>query len=214
MIPLIIHQIWIGPNKKPKEWMNTWTESIVKRENWEYILWDEERIKGLEMQNRDIYEKETDYACKADILRYEILYQYGGVYIDADIVLLKDEFYLFIEQNQNKIFFANEPNQKLIANSIIGVEKENYIMKFIIKSCYHNYMALRHKYYPYQVTGPYLITNLIRRYNLNACIYSSVLFYPIEWNRIQDPKIHLKYNFPHSMTFQYGYTTNNFKEIL
>ena len=53
---------------------------------------DEERIKGLEMQNRDIYEKETDYACKADILRYEILYQYGGVYIDADIVLLKMNF--------------------------------------------------------------------------------------------------------------------------
>jgi len=26
MIPLVLHNIWVGPKEMPKEWMNTWKE--------------------------------------------------------------------------------------------------------------------------------------------------------------------------------------------
>ena len=31
MIPKIIHQIWLGPNKRPDIWMNTWKIDYIKQ---------------------------------------------------------------------------------------------------------------------------------------------------------------------------------------
>ena len=36
--------------------------------------------------NRDLYDQERMFQCKADILRLEILWHEGGIYIDADMV--------------------------------------------------------------------------------------------------------------------------------
>lgn len=213
MIPKIIHQIWIGPNKKPDLWMDTWKKAVEERDDWEYILWNEEKIKTLNLYNEDLYKNEKDYACKADILRYEILYTYGGCYIDADMVLLNDNFFNFIENNNNNEFLiAKEPNKELIANSFIACTTNNKLMKIIIYECRRKYIQYRKNYYPYQVTGPYLITPILKQYHINPL--PSILFYPIQWNNIKDPELHKKQKFPYSFTLQYGYTTNDFKKIL
>lgn len=209
MIPQIIHQIWIGKNKKPDIWMNTWINELNNRKNWTYMFWDEKSISKLNLINKDLYENEKDYACKADILRYEILYKYGGIYIDADIVLLNSNFFNLFENNNNEFCVGWEPDKKLLSNSIIACNINNNIMKNIIINCRKNYLINRKKYYPYQVTGPYLITNLYIKYKLNITIYPSILFYPIPWNKINDPEFHKKKSYPYSYTFQYGYTTNN-----
>ena len=209
MIELIIHQIWIGENKRPDMWINTWKEEVEKKPNWSYKLWTENEIKELELYNSDLYEKEKDYACKVDILRYEILNKFGGVYVDADVVLLNPKFFELFENNENELCVGKEPDKNLLSNSIIACRKNSNIMKHIIMECRNNYILNRHKSYPYQVTGPYLITNMYNKYKLPITIYPSILFYPIPWNRIQDIKMHEKNKYPYSYTFQYGYTTNN-----
>ena len=209
MIPKIIHQIWIGKNKRPDIWMNSWKEELKKKDDWEYKLWSESEIEKLEMYNRDIYENETDYACKADILRYEILKIYGGIYVDADVVLLNSKFFDLFSNNNNDLTFALEPNQKLLSNSIIASTPNNNMIKHIIIECRKNYIQNRKKGFPYQITGPYLITNLYHQFKLPFTILPSILFYPIYWKNINDPNYHKKFNYPYSYTFQYGYTTNN-----
>jgi mannosyltransferase OCH1-like enzyme len=90
-IPKIIHQIWIGPNKCPDIWINTWKIDYIKKfPDWTYKLWTEKEIEKLKptMINRQYYDMETLYEGKADIARYEILYQEGGIYIDADSIWL------------------------------------------------------------------------------------------------------------------------------
>lgn len=75
--------------KRPKEWMDSWK---LKNPTWEYILWDEQKIKQYfpnGLHNQDKYDEIEPFYGKADILRYEILYNYGGVYIDADIDCIK-----------------------------------------------------------------------------------------------------------------------------
>ena len=210
MIPKIVHQIWIGPNKKPDLWTSSWENKL--REDWTYKLWDDDTIKELNLYNDDLYNNETDYACKADILRYEILYKYGGVYIDADMYLLNDHFFNFIENNENDFLIAHEPNKNLIANSFIASTPNHHIMKIIIQECRRKYIQFRTKYPPYQVTGPYLITPILHHFNINPL--PSILFYPLPWNNIKDPLLHKKQKFPYSFTIQYGYTTNDFKKIL
>jgi len=44
MINKIIHQLWIGPDKPPLKWMNTWKE---KHPEWEYKFWGNEEIKNF-----------------------------------------------------------------------------------------------------------------------------------------------------------------------
>ena len=47
-IPKIIHQIWIGPKKKPDLWMDTWSNDYVKKySDFEYVLWDNKRINKI-----------------------------------------------------------------------------------------------------------------------------------------------------------------------
>lgn len=87
-IPKIIHQTWFS-GEVPKSFFH-WKESW-KREHpdWEYILWTKEKIEALDMINKDLFFKAKNIATKADIARYEILYQYGGLYADMDTECLK-----------------------------------------------------------------------------------------------------------------------------
>lgn len=87
-IPKIIHQIWIG-SPLPEDYLpliKTWQEL---HPDWEYILWDDVMIEGLDLVNKAQYDASTNYGQKADIARYEILYRFGGVYVDIDFECLQ-----------------------------------------------------------------------------------------------------------------------------
>ena len=87
-IPKIIHQIWIGPKKLPnkyKNWMKSW---LRFNPEYKYILWQDKDIEKLQMINQKEYKKAKNPGIKSDIARYEILYLYGGIYIDTDFECL------------------------------------------------------------------------------------------------------------------------------
>ena len=87
MIPKIIHQIWIGDkNECPKDLMDTWTK---KNGSWDHMLWNDENIFQLINQNQ--FDAYRELPGKADILRYEILHRYGGLFVDADSKAVAEE---------------------------------------------------------------------------------------------------------------------------
>ena len=90
IIPKIIHQIWIGgPVPQAfKQYMHTWTQNHCGPD-WEYKLWTDENVKILTLYNRALYEKTDNPGVKSDILKWELIYQFGGVYIDVDFECLK-----------------------------------------------------------------------------------------------------------------------------
>ncbi len=88
-IPKKIHQIWIGPKQIPKKYLE-WSRSWVKKNpDWDYKLWTNEDIKDLDMHNRSIFNLSDNVGFKSDLVRYEILYKFGGIYIDTDFECLK-----------------------------------------------------------------------------------------------------------------------------
>ena len=90
-IPKIIHQIWLGPNIRPDIWMNSWKIDYCKQyPDWEYKLWTEKEINEFGLKNKAQYEFEKFYNGKSDIARYEILNKYGGLFIDADSLWIKE----------------------------------------------------------------------------------------------------------------------------
>ncbi len=87
-IPKIIHQIWIG-SPVPERY-NNWRASWKKHNpDWEYKLWTDKEVAEFELVNRKLYDATTNLGAKSDILRYELLNQFGGLYVDTDFECCK-----------------------------------------------------------------------------------------------------------------------------
>ena len=89
-IPKIIHQIWLGSPvpESFKALQQSWVECHMGR-GWSYKLWTDEDVAELNLYNQEFYDATDNYGVKADILRLEVLYMYGGVYADMDCECLR-----------------------------------------------------------------------------------------------------------------------------
>ena len=107
-IPKIIHQIWIGPKTPPIKFMDTW-KNKHENEGFEYIRWTEKEMKkrGFTSQLQDKINDMSEINGKADILRWEILYEYGGFFTDADAYCIEPITYL-IENYKAFTGYENE----------------------------------------------------------------------------------------------------------
>jgi mannosyltransferase OCH1-like enzyme len=85
VIPKIIHQIWVGNSPIPKQ-SEVYIQKIKElHPDYEYKLWTNNDITEENFINIEFIKKQTKNAQKADIMRYEILYKYGGIYLDIDM---------------------------------------------------------------------------------------------------------------------------------
>ncbi len=101
-IPKVVHFIWLGPKPFPRESVENVRTWIAKNPGWEMHFWtDRDRpLPHPSMKRRmlkdftftklaDCYYKSDNFGEKSDILRYEILFQEGGVYVDHDVKCVK-----------------------------------------------------------------------------------------------------------------------------
>jgi mannosyltransferase OCH1-like enzyme len=87
-IPRILHHIWLGRDPLPDEhrpWIESWKKHHPK---WEHRLWTEENLP-LNPLRPEVLERLRAPVERADILRLEILYAHGGVYLDTDLECLR-----------------------------------------------------------------------------------------------------------------------------
>ena len=123
-IPKIIHQIWIGEKEPPIIWINTW---ISKNPDFQHILWTEAEIerRGFIFKAQEKIDLCNEICGKVDIMRLEILYEFGGIFIDADSICIEPISSLFdsetgSESIKNRSGFATFENENfrkgLIAN--------------------------------------------------------------------------------------------------
>jgi inositol phosphorylceramide mannosyltransferase catalytic subunit len=218
MIPKIIHQIWLGPNKKPDIWMDSWKINYCQKyPDWEYKLWTEKEILELNLRNKIHYDNETFYNAKSDIARYEILYQYGGVFIDADSLWLQHDLDWILEQSNKQGFFAaSEPvNQDIYANGVFGCEPKDKIVNAMIWYINLNYQKLKVKHpeerQVWIVTGTKPFTLIINQFKNDAYLLNHQYFYPVSFhqNNLNLEINNFKKDYPKAIMLQYGYTTNN-----
>jgi len=241
-IPKIIHQIWIGSAPRPDEWMDT-VKEFAAANDYKYMLWDEGDANALGLDSwpgvEAVYKSfGHELAGKADILRMLALYKYGGIYIDADTVIMKPaKFATFLEKNKAAVFFGwenmtaartrrlkvSDPgikrSRRLVANGLIGAKKEHPFFKRLLDGLEGNVASLDEpeRKAAWKAAGPLYVT---RMYHVTRSdfpdihIYPMKYFYPRHWSGITDPDMHKKVSIPgQSMLFQYGYSTNKFHKI-
>lgn len=90
MIPRIIHYCWFGGNPLPEieqQCLASWKEHMPE---WEMMRWDESNfdLSSAPLYVRQAYEARK-FAFVSDYVRLWALEQYGGVYVDTDVKVLK-----------------------------------------------------------------------------------------------------------------------------
>jgi mannosyltransferase OCH1-like enzyme len=87
LIPRVFHQVWLGSKPMPgkfREWAERWA---ALNAGWRVEWWTDERLP--ELVNRKEFEGADKMAAKSDILRYEICWKHGGIYVDSDVEPLR-----------------------------------------------------------------------------------------------------------------------------
>lgn len=89
MIPKIIHYCWFGGNPLPKsakKCIASWRKFLPDYEikEWNESNYDVHKIPYI----HEAYEAKK-YAFVSDYARFDILYQYGGIYFDTDVQVIK-----------------------------------------------------------------------------------------------------------------------------
>lgn len=89
-IPKIIHQIWLGGEVPAAfaPYMNSWITMHLER-GWQYKLWTDDDVEAFGLYNKDFYDATDSCGVKSDLLKWEIIHRYGGVYVDMDFECLQ-----------------------------------------------------------------------------------------------------------------------------
>ena len=135
-IPKIIHYCWFGHgeyDEKIKNCMKTWEEVLPE---YKVMRWDEDSF-DLDSCTyvKQAYEKKR-WAFVTDYVRFKMLREYGGIYMDTDMEILKplDEFL------DNEVFLSFKQLPKMATNTnhglssaVIGAVKGNHYFDPIIE---------------------------------------------------------------------------------
>lgn len=129
MIPKIIHYCWFGGNPIPENlqnYINGWKEKLP---DYEIIEWNEE---NFDIANSIPYVKEAyeakKYAFVSDYVRLYALKEYGGVYLDTDVEIVKP----FEDLLENASLVTGfETKDSLITAFIACEQGEKHIVEFV-----------------------------------------------------------------------------------
>lgn len=127
MIPKKIHFVWVGGNEKPKDirrCMKTWKKHL---KDYEIIEWNESNFDiGSHPFVKAAY-KAKKWAYVSDYIRMYAIYNYGGIYLDTDVLVL-DNFDSFLK---DKVFVGYE-NPEFPFTAVFGAEKGHPFIKKLL----------------------------------------------------------------------------------
>lgn len=117
-VPKIIHQTWKN-NTIPKKWKKSPYMWKKIHPEYKYFLWTDELIRNhIKIFHPDFLEIHDNYEYniqRADMIRYFILYDFGGIYSDLDLYPIKS-IEPYITQGAHLVFSSNS---QCITNSFM-----------------------------------------------------------------------------------------------
>jgi mannosyltransferase OCH1-like enzyme len=185
-IPKIIHFCWFGG--KPlsalgKKCLASWEKYLPE---YQIMRWDENNFDV----NSVPYTKESyqlkKYAFVSDYVRYKVLYDFGGIYMDTDVEVLKnlDEFL------ENEAFTGFEDEQMVAPGLILGSVQGNSLIKDMVEIYQYSHFVNLDNTLNLK-TGPQILTELLLNRGLEKkdeyqkisglSIYPKEYFCPKSW---------------------------------
>lgn len=188
MIEKKIHYIWFGGEKpeKVKRCIESWYKYLP---DYEIIEWNERNIDIEKEKKKNkffkyCYENKI-FGVMTDYLRTNILYNSGGIYLDADIEVIKS----FDKLLENKFFMGYE-NNKDICYAVIGsIPKHPFLEK--MKKFYESEVWKSDIYISGNIIDMILKRDYFKEGSLEEegiKLYPAKYFYPYHWTEKFDEK--------------------------
>ncbi len=176
-IPRVFHQIWINatsPDLPPvyARYRDSW---LAHHPGWDYRLWNLDNLPFVS-RHQALYPRCGSYAQMADILRYELLFELGGVYLDTDFECLKP-----IDRILEGVrTFSCSEDGASVSIGIMGAEPASPLMHRCTKHI-PSRLGLQS---PTAETGPAYFTRQILEggFNNDLTLFPRAWFYPYNWN--------------------------------
>lgn len=166
-------------SEKEKKCIESWKE---KMPDYEIARWDESNFNVKECAYvEQAYQKEK-YAFVSDYARAKILYEYGGIYMDTDVMAIKS----FDEIGLDRAFLGFE-RMSFLGTAVIGCEPGNEVIKEV-KDYYENHDFVQEDGNHATVANVALMTVIMktkglklggeRQYVAGFEVYGREIFYP------------------------------------
>ena len=149
---------WFGNNEKPESVLNcikTWKNWMP---DWEYLEINETNFDtNYNQYVKSAYENKK-WAYVSDVARLWALYNYGGIYMDTD-VLVYQPLDKFLEHK----FFTGFENTHYPVTATMGAEKGNALIKEML-DVYDNKVFETHENWGDYETNTMIMSDIIGKY--------------------------------------------------
>jgi mannosyltransferase OCH1-like enzyme len=175
-IPKIFHRIWIGDNPMPQQFIDWGKSWLEHHPDWEMREWnDVEEV----VVNKDCLPLSRNLSQTSDILRYELLYRYGGIYLDTDFVCQKNIEALL--EDADFVGAGELPN--MVSAGFIAVIPQHPLIWDVMQSLPERIRSTTMN--QARATGPGMLTAIWEKYKFFPEIksYGPALFYPYSWKQ-------------------------------
>lgn len=133
LIPKVIHYCWFGNSIKPRLFRKCFQSWKKYCPDYEIIEWNEKNFNiDCCKYVREAYDAQK-YAYVTDFARLWIIYNYGGVYLDTDVELIRSLDDLLY----NSAYFGLEDSKHINTGLGFGAEKGNNIVKKMMEEYYN-----------------------------------------------------------------------------
>lgn len=182
-IPRTLHFIWVGDeSKRPDNCIDTWR---ALNPGWEIKLWGNASLAETEWVNgahmAEMAKRELNGV--ADMMRWEILYNEGGVVVDADSICVRPLDDELLECEAFACWESEMARPGLIAAGYFGAHKGNPFVGQIILDI-RDEPTVCHDM-AWKTVGPQRLTDSYRKYHYHPLrIYPSHYFIPEHFSGI------------------------------
>lgn len=178
MIPKIIHNAWFGRGEKSdlfKRCMDTWRKV---HPDWQFVETNEDNLGtfGPCKYIRSVLER-GEFVKATELARLAALWRQGGVYLDADVELVKP-----LDPLLEHTFFIGREDAEWLNGAVIGAEPGSEAVKWLIS----NFPVDSDGRAPANHYGPIYLTRTLAMLppeDLDVTILSPEHFYPYLWNQ-------------------------------
>jgi len=170
-VPKRAHFIWYH-SPCPDEFRNNIQRCRELNPDYEIILWTnwpQEPIHGVdirwfedeELRLQDVREHFREHlGAYGDLLRYPLIYKFGGVYFDTDY-----EFYKPLDERFTRSFVCSEPhNWRNICAGCFGFPAGSQFLDYVIRCVPENMIVHAPTYSP-EIAGPAFLTTCLVQYS-------------------------------------------------
>jgi hypothetical protein len=172
-IPRTIHRIWVGGKAIPAEHERFGATFALHHPDWEMRLWTDEDLPALDITVADRRRARTRSEL-SNLIRYEVLHRFGGVYVDTDFECLRPLTPLL----RGIDAFAALELPGRAATAILGSVPGNPVFA---RAARQARLTLGEGAGSTDANGPYFLS-LILEQESNVAIFPARLFYPYLWD--------------------------------